>query len=400
MKKIIFIVIDGLPDEKVPELKNRTPLEAARRPNLDHLAKNGWCGFFKPLFLGKLPDSEEVHLALFGYDPRKYLPGRGVLEALGVNAKLLPQDIVLRGNLATIDKKGKVVDRRAGRIKTEQTEELVESLNGRVIDGVRILVKTIYGHRLAIILRGQNLSDKISETDDKKIRRIKKVRALGKGRGAERTARILNQFLEQSKLILENHPLNKARVEKGQRPANFILTRSAGKMKKVVPFKQKWGRKAGCLSYAALYRGIAKFLGMGIIKERDGDPFSASYLRDKFRAARDALRHYNFIFCHIKGADLLAEDGKAQEKKEFIEAIDKQLPILENLKDVLLVITADHATSSRQKSHAAFPIPILIYPAGQTRPEQKFTEKDCRKGNLGEIQNLKILPLILRIASN
>lgn len=422
MKKIIFIVIDGLPDEAIAELKNRTPLEAANRQNLDYLAQNGWCGFFKPLFLGKLPDSEEVHLALFGYDPRKYLTGgrpasakasvgRGVLEALGVEAKLLPEDIVLRGNLATIDKNGRVIDRRAGRIETKQARRVIESLSDLVIEKVRFIVKPVYDHRLVIIMRGKGLSEKISDTDDKQIKKIKKTRALVKNKRAEKTARILNQFLDRAKSILENHPLNKKRIRKGQPPANFILTRSAGKMKKVMSFKEKWGLRPGCLSHGALYRGIGKYLGMDIIadgtsdislnaiKKSGGDPLSSVFIKNKFLAAKKALANYDFIFCHIKGADLLAEDGQAKGKKEFIETIDKQLPILENLKSVLLVVTADHATSSRQKSHAALPIPILIYPARKGRPNQKFTERDCRKGNLGEVQNLKILPLVLKIAS-
>ncbi|MDP2926972.1 MAG: 2,3-bisphosphoglycerate-independent phosphoglycerate mutase [bacterium] len=409
MKKIIFIVIDGLPDEIVPELGNRTPLEAANRRNLDYLAQNGWCGFFKPLFLGKLPDSEEVHLALFGYDPRKILSGRpafakasagrGVFEALGIGFNLLPEDVALRGNLATIDDRNKILDRRAGRIKTADAAKLVNSLRGIKIDGVEFIVKAVYGHRLVVVLRGKNISTQVSDTDDKKIRIKKEARPLKKERKAQFTTRILNQFLEQSRLILKRHPLNQKRIREGKPPANFILIRSVGKLKKVPSFQKRWGLKAACVSNGALYKGIAKFLGMTLVKESGGDPLSSVYIKNKFLAVKRALKKYDFIFCHIKGADLLAEDGQAKGKKEFIETIDKQLPILENLESTLLVVTSDHATSSRQKSHVALPIPILIYPAQKGKPNQKFTERDCRKGNLGEIQNLKILPLVLKIAS-
>ena len=179
----------------------------------------------------------------------------------------------------------------------------------------------------------------------------------------------------------------------------FILTRSAGKLKKVPSFRKKWGLKAACVSNGALYKGIARFLGMTLIKENEGDPLSSVYIKNKFLAAKKASKNHDFVFCHIKGADLLAEDGKAKEKKEFIETIDKQLPILENLKDVLLIVTSAHATSSLKTRHEKFPVPILIYPSPETIKRQKFTERDCRKGNLGEVENLKIIPLILKIAS-
>ena len=399
MKKIIFIVIDGLPDEAIPELGNRTPLEAANRQNLDYLAQNGWCGFFKPLFLGKLPDSEEVHLSLFGYDPRQNLPGRGVLEAMGTGFNLRPDDVALRGNLATIDDRNKILDRRAGRIKTADAAKLVNSLRGIKIDGVEFIVKTVYGHRLVVVLRSKNVSTQVSDTDDKKIRIKKDARPLKKEKEAEFTARILNQFLEQARLILSQHPLNRKRTKAGKPPANFILIRSAGKLKKVPSFQKKWGLKAACVSNGALYKGIAKFLGMTLVKESRGDPLSSVYIKNKFLAVKRTLKKYDFIFCHIKGADLLAEDGKAKRKKEFIETIDKQLPILENLKNTLLIVTSDHATSSLKKQHEKFPVPILIYPSSGTIKRQKFTERDCRKGNLGEVKNLKIIPLVLKIAS-
>jgi 2,3-bisphosphoglycerate-independent phosphoglycerate mutase len=400
MKKIIFLVIDGLPDEPVPQLGNKTPLEAARRKNLDRLAQNALCGFFKPLFLGKLPDSEEVHLALFGYDPRINFPGRGALEALGLGMKILPTDIVLRGNLATIDGQDRVLDRRAGRIEDKQARKIVKSLDGRTIRGVKFIVKSIYDHRLVIIMRGKGLSEKISETDDKKIKRVKRVEVLNGGKKSKFTALALNEFINEAKDILANHPINQKRVKEGKPPANFILVRSPGKLKRVPNFEKRWGLMAACVSLGNLYQGVARFLGMSIIKERGGNPFSSEYIRQKFAATKRALGTFDFIFCHIKGADILAEDGDFLGKKRFIETIDRNLPILENLKDTLLVVTSDHATSCLQKTHAIFPIPILIYPT-TIKPEgyQRFTERDCRKGNLGEIKNLKILPLILRLAS-
>ncbi|MDP3093301.1 MAG: 2,3-bisphosphoglycerate-independent phosphoglycerate mutase [bacterium] len=401
MKKILFLVIDGLPDDKIPALGNKTPLEAARRINLDCFARNGLLAFFKPLFLGKLPDSEEVHFALFGYDPKKFLPGRGVLEAIGCGVKLLPKDIVLRGNLATIDKNGLVLDRRAGRIQSGEAKVLAESLNGLKIKGVKFLIKPVYGHRLAVILRGRGLSERISDTDEKFIKKTRPCLPLGKNNDkACFTARVVNEFLKTANPILENHPLNLKRQKQGKMPANFILLRGAGKLKNVESFQKKWGLKSGCLSLGALYRGIAKFLGMAIIKEKQGDPFSSAYLKNKFYAAKNALKKYDFVFCHVKGADLLAENGDFLGKKKFIEKVDKELKIFKDLKHTLLVITADHATSCQTKTHAKGPIPLLIWGLPKKHnPGAKFTESGCLKGNLGQVKNLKILPLVKNLTS-
>lgn len=387
MKKIIFLVIDGLPDEPSPELKHQTPLEAAHHPTLDRMAQQGWLGYFNPLFLGQLPDSEEVHFSLFGYDPRRYLPGRGVLEALGIGLKLQPGDVVLRANLATTDNQGRVLDRRAGRLSTPEAKKAIKQFNNLTIDGVKFLTRAVYQHRVVIIMRGRELSAKISDTDAKDLvgRKPKTCRPLKKD--AARTAKLLNAFLARAALSLKA----------SGSPANCLLTRGAGHPRKVESFEKKWGLKAAGLSKGALYKGIARFLGMNLLPEKEGDYLSANYLRAKFRAARQASQKYGFVFVHVKGADLLAEDGRALAKQRFIETIDKELKVLENLKDVVLVVTSDHATSSVKKSHAKGAIPLLIYPAreGSRCPAARFTEKEARQGP--RLPNLKIMPRLLKL---
>lgn len=384
MKKILFLVIDGLPDEPCPELGNQTPLAAAKRPVLDRLVKRSLAGFFKPLFLGELPDSEETHLALFGYDPRKNFPGRGVFEVLGIGEKLSPKDVCLRANLATVNERGEVLDRRAGRIPNEKAQIVVKKLNGLVINKIRFVVRNIYQHRLGIILKGTNLSDKISDTDDKHIQRIKECQPLDKSSSAKRTAEALNLFLTQVRILLAD-----------QKPANFVLTRGAGHLKKVISFERKWGLKAAGVSNGALYRGIAKFLGMALVKENGGGPTSSAYIKNKFLAAKKSLEKYDFVFCHIKGADLLAEDGQALKKKKFIETIDREMKLLENSKNTLLVVTSDHATSSVRKSHSILAVPFFIHPA-ENNSVKEFTETECNNGK--KISNLAMMPLVLKLA--
>ncbi len=394
MKKILLIIIDGLGDELIPELGGKTPLEAARKPNLDFLAKNGLCGLVKPWTeRGKLPTSEDTHLAIFGYSPKKHNPGRGVLEALGIGMKILPDDICLRGNFATINEKTmEIIDRRAGRI--EETKDLIKAISDIEIEGVKLLIAKGISHRFALILRGKNLSFKIS-SNDPKLTGVKPltIKPLEKTKKAQFTAKILNQFLEKTHFILKTYPLNKKR----KLPANYILVRGAGKLKKIKNFKEKYNLKSAFISGGMLYKGIGRFLGMEEIKVKGATGLVNTNLKGKILTAKTALRKYDFIFLHIKAADNLAEDGNFFGKKEFLEKIDKNLKPLLYLKNILIVVTGDHSTCSLLKQHCFEPIPILIFGAEKDRVFE-FSEKKCQNGNLGIFPQLKLMSKILRYA--
>jgi len=386
-KKIILIVIDGLGDEPIPELSGKTPLEAAKTPNFDFLAKNGICGLVLPWCeKGKLPTSEETHFAIFGYNPKKSNPGRGVLEVLGIGEKIKKEDVCFRGNFATVNENLIVIDRRAERI--EDTEDLIESLNKIKIKGVKVIVRKAFGHRIGIIFRGKNLSAKVSSNDPKKVG----VRVL-KIKGEKRMVKILEEFLEKARMILENHPKNKKRIKQGKLPANYILLRGAGKFKKIKTFKERYGLKAGFIAGGTLYKGIGKYLGMEEIKVKGATGTTNTNLKGKFLAAKKAIKNYDFIFLHIKACDNLAEDGKFLEKKEFIEKIDRNLVPILNLKDVLIVITGDHSTSSLKKNHSTLPNPILIYGAKKDGCK-KFSEKECKKGKIGILRQIDLMKKI------
>jgi 2,3-bisphosphoglycerate-independent phosphoglycerate mutase len=389
-KKIILIVIDGLGDEPIPQMKNKTPLEAAKTSNFDFLAKNGICGLILPWHeKGKLPNSEDTHLAIFGYDPKKSNPGRGVLEVLGIGEKIKKGDVCFRGNFATVNESLVIVDRRAGRI--EDTEDLIESLNRIKIKGVKVIVRKAFGHRIGIIFRGKNLSAKVSSNDPKKVG----VEVL-KIRGEKRMVKILEEFLEKARAILENHPKNKKRVKEGKLPANYILLRGPGKFKKIESFKEKYGPKSGFIAGGTLYKGIGRYLGMEEIKVKGVDGTIKTNLKGKFLAAKKAIKNYDFIFLHIKATDNLAEDGKFLEKKEFIEKIDQNLKPILNLKNVLIVVTGDHSTCSLKKNHCNLPNPILIYGAKKNGCK-KFSERECKKGKLGILKQINLMKKIFTL---
>jgi len=387
MKKVIFIVIDGLGDKSISQFGNLTPLAAAKTLNLDWLAKNGFGGLLKPFKFSwqKYPASDTCHLALFGYDPGIYYLGRGPYEALGIGLKLKKNDLALRANFAFGDESFKVLDRRAGRI--EKTRQLIRVLSGKTIKGVKFLLKKSFGHRAVLILRGDNLSDKISDSDPKREGlKIKKVLPLEKSSRAAFTAGILNEFLFQVPQVLKKFHL----------PANCLLTRGAGFFKEVRSFNDKYHLKAACIAGGNLYKGIGRALGMDLIKVEGANGFSSTNLKGKILAARRALKLYDFIFLHIKAADSLAEDGDFKGKKKFIEKIDENLKPLLALKKTLLVVTADHSTCSRLKRHCAEPIPTLIYGAGSDLIE-RFSERACRKGKLGKIRQLALMKKILTL---
>jgi len=395
MKKILFIVIDGLGEKPIPQLNNQTPLEAATTPNLDYLAKNGVCGVVQPFKFSwqPYPTSDVAHLGLFGYDPKKYYLGRGVYEVSGIGMKLKEGDIALRVNFGTVDKNLKIFDRRAQRI--EDTQPLVKSCQGIKIKGVEFILKKSYGHRAGLILRGKNLSPEITDGDPHKIGvKVRKIKPKRKSESAEFTANILNQFLEKTHKILEKHPLNKKRVKQGLLPANYLLVRGAGQLKKVPSFKQKYGLSAACIAGGALYKGIAKVLGMKIIRVPGATGKPNTNLKNKFFYAKKFLKQYDFIFLHIKATDNLAEDGNFLGKKMFIEKIDKKISTVSKLNNTLVIVTADHNTCSLLKRHCNGAVPLLIWGANKKDDVSHFSEKDCKNGMLKKIPALNLMKKI------
>ena len=387
--KILFIILDGLGDRPIKKLGNRTPLEAARTPNLDFLAKEGLCGLIKPVYQGSFPTSKDAHLSLFGYDLRKWAMGRGVFEVLGIGMELKKTDVALRGNLASVDAKMKIIKRRASR--TEDLTRFIKPVQGLKIDGIKFLVGPGTDYRLGVIMRGRGLSEKVSDNDlHITAIRPQKVRPLDRSKEAEFTARVLNKFLQRTHLILENHPLNQKRKKQGSLPVNYILLRTAGRLKPIPPFQQKWGLRACCVAGAGLYKGIARVLGMDLLKVKGATGDEQTNLEGKIKTAKRALKKYNFCFLHIKATDDFSHDGDFMGKKRFIERIDRHLKNLLDLKDALIIVTGDHSTPCALKQHSADALPVLVW-GDQTDGVEKFSEKACQKGGLGKIKSIDLL---------
>ncbi len=395
MKKILFFIFDGLGDLPVPELGNKTPLEVAYTQNLDYLVEKGVCGLITPFLFPKekTPTSEGAHIALFGY--KDCFLGRGPYEAAGVGIKMKSGDIAMRVNFATIDSNSKIIDRRANRI--EKTQLLVKALSGTTIDGVQFFLKKSFGHRAVLILRGENLSSKISGNDPHKVGgKTEKVAVLDKSKQSRFTAGVLNKFLIKAHQVLEYHPLNKKRQKQGLLVANSILVRGAGKFKEPQSFKQRYNLNAVCVAGGGLYKGVAKIIGMDLIKVKGATGMVNTNLKAKILTAKNALKKYDFVFCHIKATDTLGHDGNFIGKRDFIEKIDKNIKFILNLKNTLVVITADHCTPCVLKDHSNDLIPILVYGNAKNHIS-KFSEKQCKKGKLGKIKQENLMSQILKM---
>jgi 2,3-bisphosphoglycerate-independent phosphoglycerate mutase len=397
MKKTIFIICDGLGDRPVKELGNKTPLEAASKPNLDFLASKAIGGLVNVMGKGVVPHSDNAHLTIFGYDIGKEYPGRGPIEAAGIGLKLQAGDVAMRSNVATADSRMVVTDRRAGRV--EDTSPFVKELDGLKIDGIKFIVKPGTGYRAVVLMRGKGLSDKITENDPEEAgRKMLDVKPADNSNEAMFTASVLNKFLSAAREKLLANPLNRERAAKGMPQANCLLVRGAGIYHELESFNKRHGVKSCCIAGAGLYKGIGYILGMDVLEVKGATGLVNTDVGAKIKAAVKALEKYDFVFVHIKPTDSLGEDGNARGKKEFIEKIDRAMKPLTGL-GCGLVITADHSTPCEEKAHSADPPPIMICGSGR-KPDglKTFSEKECAaKGSLGTIRGKDLMGVIKKV---
>jgi 2,3-bisphosphoglycerate-independent phosphoglycerate mutase len=398
--KILLIIADGLGDRPTRELNGRTPLEAADKPNLRELIRSSVGGLMDPIAPGVRAGSDTSHLAIFGLDPFKYYRGRGAFEAIGAGAVLEPGDVAFRGNFATVKGDFTVIDRRAGR-KIEEADDLVRELNEKVgeIDGVKVMFYHGTEHRVAVVLRGQGLSDKVSDTDPHEVnKRVLESRPLDGTKEAERTAEVLNKLTRRVYEVLSQSELNKLRVSKGLPPANVILLRGASIFEGLPKFKDYTGLNAGAVSATALIKGICKQLGMDVITPPGATGGVDSDLNAKADAAAKMLEEKDFVFVHVKGTDAASHDGNARAKVDVIERIDRMIGrILDRVgSELVIAFTGDHTTPVEVKEHTSDPVPFMLYLPFQANFDglSDFNEREVKKGSL-RIRGLDVTNLLL-----
>jgi 2,3-bisphosphoglycerate-independent phosphoglycerate mutase len=389
MNKAILLIIDGLGDLPTP----KTPLQAAKKPNLDRLAKSGITGMMSPVKRFIVPGSDVSHLNLLGYDPSIFYHGRGPLEALGLGIRLHNGDIAFRTNFATV-RHGILADRRAGRIDTATATSLSRGLSMRIGD-VEAVFRNSSEHRGALVLRGKGLSSNISSTDAHEGERLPQCHALDSSHAARRTADIVNRYVQAASALLASAHENAGR----KLPANAIILRGAGHYVKVPTFRERFGISGACVAGGALYRGVAAFIGMDVIMVPGATGDKNTNLEAKAKAAVRAIRDYDFVLMHIKMCDSFGHDGDFAGKKAAIMNIDAIIPMLER-SGACIVVTGDHSTPCSRKGHSGHEVPILVYRGERFDDVRRFDEISCAKGGLGHIRGKDIMPLILNITGH
>jgi 2,3-bisphosphoglycerate-independent phosphoglycerate mutase len=374
--KILLLVIDGLGG--LPNETGRSELEQAHIPRLDRLAQESMCGLTIPVAPGVTPGSGPGHLALFGYDPLRYQVGRGVLEALGVDFDLRPSDVAARGNFCTVDDVGRIVDRRAGRISTEENARRCELLRQIELPGVQLYIEPVREHRFLLVLRGEGLSDRLSETDPQR-EGVEPLPARALTPDAEATAALLNEFIAQAKRILAPHA-----------PANMLTLRGLAKQPEMPSIVEICHFRAAAIAAYPMYRGLAKLVGMNVV--RTGDTFE-----DELATLKRSWQDHDFFFIHYKRADAAGEDGDFQAKIRALEEIDGFIDDLHGLQADVFMVAGDHSTPATVGGHSWHAVPFLFHAKSYARHDvtEGFNERACRNGVLGTFPAKEVLSLAM-----
>ena len=425
MRKILYIILDGLGDRPLKELDNKTPLEAAAAPNMDRLAQEGRTGQVYPVDKGIAPESDIAVISLLGYDAHKYYTGRGPLEAFAEGLIINDGDLALRVNFATVQDDGSTIkDRRVGRnLSTEEATALSREINSKTsLSTGTFEFKNTIGHRGVLVIRGtkSKLSGWITNTDpaygkkgvfgialEKFDNHVAKAQALEEYKDspeAKEAAALLNEFTAKSHTVLQESLINKKRVQDGKLPANVILSRDAGdRLPKFPKIEELFKLKFGSFVEMPVERGIALLTGMQIIDV----PSSTGHLDVDYavwaKVALESIKKFDGIYVHIKGPDEPAHDGDFKKKKEIIEAIDKfffaKLIAKMDLSKYIICVTADHSTVCKIKAHSADPVPLLVC-GGSIKADstKNFGERSTQGGSLGELKGSQLLSLLVDFA--
>ncbi|VVC04475.1 2,3-bisphosphoglycerate-independent phosphoglycerate mutase 1 [Candidatus Burarchaeum australiense] len=431
MAKVLYVICDGLGD--LP-LKGKTPLSAARKPNIDALAKGGQCGLLHTIAYGVIPGSDTAHLALFGYDPCEYYRGRGTFEALGAGIALKHGDVAFRCNFATVDASHRIIDRRAGRLK--DFKPLEAAVNEIKLQDCTLKFVSTVEHRGVLVLSahsaspsfpsgkgplsprresGQNgapfsqqekaggpgLSSNVSNTDPHEAGvPIQRCVPLDKSPEAEKTALLVNEFSRRALSLLRRHPFNLKLERQKARPANALLLRGAASYVHVESIEKKYGLKAACIAGGALYKGVARYVGMAVPHVPGATGRADTDLDAKAKAALSMLKSRDLVIVHVKATDSFGHDGDFAGKTRMIERVDAMVGALrKGAPDAYILLTGDHSTPVALKVHSFEPVPVLVNgPLVRVDTVSRFDELSCAAGSLGHLTGLELFRVVVGLA--
>jgi 2,3-bisphosphoglycerate-independent phosphoglycerate mutase len=379
--KLALLVLDGVGDIATREQGYLTPLEAAKTPNLDALSRDSAQGRMLPVAPGITPGSGPGHLGLFGYNPLEFQVGRGVIEALGLGLELRAGDVAARANFCTLDAKGIVTDRRAGRIETAVCEELCALLSQKVrkLGSTEVIIKAGKGHRFVVVFRGKGLEGPLTDADPHReglpIPTVKSVNP--KSVKAKKAAKLVADFYKAALPIIAQ-----------KKPANGFLLRGIAHQPEIPTFQDRYGLRAGCIAIYPMYKGLAQLVGMTKLE-------GPQTITQQFQLYVAEYDNYDYFFLHFKYTDMYGEDGNFDAKRKAIEEFDAALPILLGKKPDVLVITGDHSTPCAIKGHSWHPQPVLLHSAYSGSDQlHRFTETGANTGSLGVFEAKYLIRLM------
>ncbi len=374
--KIVMYVADGLGG--LPQQPGGlTELETARTPNLDALAKAGVLGGSIPVCPGISPGSGPGHLGLFGYDPLQYIIGRGALEATGIGFELQDGDVAIRANFCTVDAAGKITDRRAGRIPTDESAPLAVRLRNVKIPGIEVFVEPVKEHRFVVVLRGQGLHGHVHDTDPQATG-VPPLDPVAADSASQKTADIAKDFVRQARQLLAD-----------QSKANCLTLRGFAGKPKLPSYEEVYGLRAAAIAVYPMYKGLARLVGMDIVGK-------AQTLAEQMTVLEQNWSTYDFFFIHYKYTDSTGEDGNFAEKVKRTEDFDAAVPRITALKPDVLIVTGDHSTPSMLASHSWHPVPTLLWAKFcRTDACEKFAESEALRGGLGQFEAKYLMTLAL-----
>jgi 2,3-bisphosphoglycerate-independent phosphoglycerate mutase len=374
--KTVMYVADGLGG--LPQQPGgKTELESANTPNLDALAKIGVLGSSIPVCPGISPGSGPGHLGLFGYDPLQYMIGRGALEATGIGFELKEGDVAIRANFCTLDASGKISDRRAGRIPTEESAPLAVKLRNVRIPGIEIFVEPVKEHRFVVVLRGEGLHGNVHDTDPQATG-VPPLDPHPADSHSKKTAEVAKEFIRQACQLLA-----------GEKKANGLTLRGFSGKPALPSYEEVYGLKAAAIAVYPMYKGLARLVGMDIVGK-------AQTLAEQMTVLEENWAKYDFFFIHFKYTDSTGEDGNFAAKVKRTEEFDAAVPRISALKPDVLIVTGDHSTPSMLASHSWHPVPTLLVAKNcRTDACQSFGESECLRGGLGQFEAKYLMTLAL-----
>jgi 2,3-bisphosphoglycerate-independent phosphoglycerate mutase len=399
--KYLLIVGDGMADYPVPELDNKTPLQAANKPNMDMIAAKGCSGLLKTVPEGLTPGSGTAIISVLGYDPTRYYTGRGPFEAAARNIKLDENDVAYRCNLIT-EKDGILVDYSANHITNSESAELIDSVKESLENRGEVEFFTGLGYRHFLILRNYLHKEIIECTPPHDARgvEISKVLPQAKTEETKSTVDLLNRLILDSKKVLENHPVNVARKKVGKRPGNMIWPWGGGRKPVMPTFKEKYGVDAAVISAVDLVKGIGVYAGMKIVDVPGATGLYDTNYEGKAEYALKALENSDMVFVHVEAPDEAGHCRDYELKVKTIEDLDKRLlgRLLDGLKEeCVIAVLPDHPTPIKIGTHTKDPVPFAIYsPSIKADGAKQFDEYSAKKGEYGLIEGEAFMSLFLR----